>query len=46
MDQPGGNGAKGQQKKNRLCVAIIGERHPIPTVDEVLHGLDQSTVFR
>ena len=36
----------------RLCVdmrraneAIIRERHPIPHVDEVLHGLSQSTVF-
>ncbi|KAK3717696.1 hypothetical protein QZH41_001100 [Actinostola sp. cb2023] len=36
----------------RLCVdmrraneAIIRERHPIPHVDEVLHSLNQSTVF-
>ena len=36
----------------RLCVdmrqaneAIIRERHPIPTVDEVLEDLNQSTVF-
>ncbi|XP_033760746.1 uncharacterized protein K02A2.6-like [Pecten maximus] len=36
----------------RLCVdmrqantAIIRERHPIPTVDEVIHDLNQSTVF-
>lgn len=41
-------------KKNdiRLCIdmrqansAIIRERHPIPTVDEVLHVLNQSTIF-
>ena len=37
----------------RLCVdmrqangAIVRERHPIPTVDEVLHELNGSTVFR
>ena len=36
----------------RLCVdmrqangAIVRERHPIPTVDEVLHDLNGSTVF-
>ena len=36
----------------RLCVdmrraneAIVRERHPIPTVDEVLQSLNQSTVF-
>ena len=36
----------------RLCVdmrraneAIVGERHPIPTVDEVLQSLNQSTAF-
>ena len=41
-----------QNDEIRLCVdmrkaneAIIGERYPIPTVDEVLQSLNQSTVF-
>ena len=44
-----------ESKKNddfRLCVdmgqanaAVISERHPIPTVDEVLQELNQSAVF-
>ena len=41
-----------QNDEIRLCVdmqrakvAIIRERHPIPTVDEVLESLNQSTVF-
>ena len=41
-----------QNGEIRLCVdmrraneAIIRERHPIPTVDDVLHSLNQSTVF-
>ena len=36
----------------RLCVdmrqansAIVRERHPIPSVDEILHNLNRSTVF-
>ena len=29
----------------RANEAIIMERHPIPTVDEVLHNLNESTVF-
>ena len=41
-----------QNDKIRLCVdmhraneVIIRERYPIPTVDEVLQSLNQSTVF-
>ena len=41
-----------QNGEIRLCVdmrraneAIIRERHPIPTVDDVLHSPNQSTVF-
>ena len=41
-----------QNDKIRLCVdmrwaneVIITERYPIPTVDEVLQSLNQSTVF-
>ena len=41
-----------QNDKIRLCVdmhraneVIIKERYPIPTVDEVLQSLNQSTVF-
>ena len=36
----------------RVCVdmrraseAIVGERHPIPTLEELLHDLNGSTVF-
>ena len=41
-----------QNDEIHLCVdtrraneAIISERYPIPTVDEVLHNLNQSTVL-
>ena len=52
MGEPGCSRSEGLRRNPPVCVgmrhaneAIISERYPIPTVDEILQSLNSSTVF-